>query len=394
MTTISIFYASFCGHEEIIDRCARVLNCRIIDDQYLIRAAADRFDMPEHSVTEAILSHKPTFTPEKEKSVACLKFMLAAILHDAPLIVSGYCSHLIPKTIDVLRVNLISDINHRIQNVIKDQGLSRNEAIAMISGHDSDASRWHEYLYLKSPWHYKQYDLVVDMSEKSLAETVAAIVARTGKDLFQRTGTARQAIEDFQLAAEVEIALAEAGHCALVETCNGNVDLTIPHHLTMCSRLEEELIRIVRPLPGVLQVSIGSNPGVPSTGALRPNDEHRSRLLLVDDEKEFVHTLAERLLMREICSAVVYDGEQALSFVETDRPEVIVLDLKMPGMNGIEVLRRVKNMHPDIQVIILTGHGSREDECVCMELGAFAYLQKPVDIEVLTGLLDKAKQRS
>jgi len=78
--------------------------------------------------------------------------------------------------------------------------------------------------------------------------------------------------------------------------------------------------------------------------------------------------------------------------VGKDEPEVMILDLKMPGIDGIEVLRRVKAENPDIQVIILTGHGSEEDRKVCMELGAFAYLHKPVDIEVLSRTLREANE--
>ena len=97
-----------------------------------------------------------------------------------------------------------------------------------------------------------------------------------------------------------------------------------------------------------------------------------SKVLLVDDEREFVQTLSERLLLREIGSAVVYDGEQALKLVSEDEPEVMVLDLKMPGIDGVEVLKRTKRDHPEVEVIILTGHGSDRDRQQCMELGAFA----------------------
>jgi two-component system, OmpR family, response regulator CpxR len=72
---------------------------------------------------------------------------------------------------------------------------------------------------------------------------------------------------------------------------------------------------------------------------------------------------------------------------------VMILDLKMPGIDGIEVLRRVKSTNPDIEVIILTGHGSETDRKVCLELGAFAYLQKPVDIDVLSETLKKANEK-
>ena len=86
-------------------------------------------------------------------------------------------------------------------------------------------------------------------------------------------------------------------------------------------------------------------------------------------------------------------GESALKLVNDDEPEVMILDLKMPGIDGIEVLRRVKKTRPEIEVIILTGHGSEADRKVCMDLGAFAYLQKPVDIGLLTDTLKKANEK-
>jgi DNA-binding NtrC family response regulator len=97
--------------------------------------------------------------------------------------------------------------------------------------------------------------------------------------------------------------------------------------------------------------------------------------------------------MRDMGSAVAYDGESALAMIGEDEPEVMILDLKMPGIDGIEVLKRVKQTRPEIEVIILTGHGSEADRATCLKLGAFAYLQKPVDIEVLTGTLKKANEK-
>jgi two-component system response regulator CpxR len=115
--------------------------------------------------------------------------------------------------------------------------------------------------------------------------------------------------------------------------------------------------------------------------------------LLVDDEKEFVLTLSERLEARNLQSAVAYDGEQALSIMETDAPDVMVLDLKMPGVDGLEVLQRVKQERPQTEVIILTGHGSEKERVRAQELGAFAYLSKPVDIDVLADTMKQAYQR-
>ncbi|MGO9123115.1 MAG: response regulator [Desulfomonilaceae bacterium] len=114
------------------------------------------------------------------------------------------------------------------------------------------------------------------------------------------------------------------------------------------------------------------------------------KVLMVDDEEDFVTTLSERMKLREVDSEVALDGEQALQRVEEDIPDVMVLDLKMPGIDGLEVLRRVRKAYPQIPVVILTGHGSEKDEAEARRLGAFEYLQKPVDIEKLMRTLRKA----
>ncbi len=114
------------------------------------------------------------------------------------------------------------------------------------------------------------------------------------------------------------------------------------------------------------------------------------KVLLVDDEKEFVNSLAERIQMRELDSKIAYDGEQALQFVQDEIPDVVVLDLRMPGIDGLDVLKRLKKNYPDVQVIILTGHGSDQDERNSKNLGAFEYLQKPVNIDKLISSIKHA----
>jgi DNA-binding NtrC family response regulator len=99
------------------------------------------------------------------------------------------------------------------------------------------------------------------------------------------------------------------------------------------------------------------------------------RVLLVDDEEDYVRTMAERMVMRDLQSTVALSGEEALDLLDTDPPDVIVLDLRMPGMQGMEVLERVKRDHPHIQVIILTGHGGEKEETEARRLGAFEYVQ-------------------
>lgn len=114
------------------------------------------------------------------------------------------------------------------------------------------------------------------------------------------------------------------------------------------------------------------------------------KILLVDDEEELVKTLSQRMNMRNFGTNIAFNGEAALKIVEDEIPDVVVLDLKMPGIDGMEVLRRIKNHYPGIEVIILTGHGSPNDEAQAKKLGAFAYLNKPVNIDELVDLIKQA----
>jgi DNA-binding NtrC family response regulator len=107
------------------------------------------------------------------------------------------------------------------------------------------------------------------------------------------------------------------------------------------------------------------------------------KILIVDDEVAFANTLAQRLQLRGIKVGIAYDGEQALSKLKEEELDVVVLDLKMPGMDGMEVLQEIKKAYPNIQVIMLTGHGTDKDEEQAKKLGGFDFLNKPVDIDTL-----------
>ncbi|MGD2271761.1 MAG: response regulator [Desulfobacterales bacterium] len=114
------------------------------------------------------------------------------------------------------------------------------------------------------------------------------------------------------------------------------------------------------------------------------------KVLLVDDEEEFVKSLAERVRMRELGSEIALDGEEALAKLKEKLPDVMILDFKMPGIDGLTVLEQVKKTYPDVQVVMLTAHGTPEIEKKARDLGAFDYLQKPVGIDKLTKTIEKA----
>lgn len=106
-------------------------------------------------------------------------------------------------------------------------------------------------------------------------------------------------------------------------------------------------------------------------------------VLVVDDERDFLEPLVERLQLRKLKAEGVDSGEEALAFLAAHPVDVMVLDVKMPGMDGLQVLREVKSRHPLVEVVLLTGHASVESGMEGLELGAFDYLIKPVKLDDL-----------
>jgi len=108
------------------------------------------------------------------------------------------------------------------------------------------------------------------------------------------------------------------------------------------------------------------------------------KLLLVDDERAFLDTMTKRLEKRQIVVSAVYSGTDALDQLEKNKKiEVVILDVKMPGMDGMETLVEIKTRFPLVEVIMLTGHATVETAIDGMKLGAFDYLMKPCDIDLL-----------
>jgi DNA-binding NtrC family response regulator len=114
------------------------------------------------------------------------------------------------------------------------------------------------------------------------------------------------------------------------------------------------------------------------------------RILIVDDEEELVSALVERLQLRKFVARGVTTGAEALAFLDSEACDVVLLDVKMPGLGGLEVIKRIKRDHPHIEVVLLTGHGSVKSVEEGMDLGAFDYLMKPVKIDNLVRVLSAA----
>lgn len=399
MSVITILSGSFCRKEGIIQTVIQDTGYKLLPDETVVSDAARQSGIAENKIFRAFGSKASVFnnfTHERERSIAHLRLVLAQRLSEDNLLISGYSGMLIPKEIShALRVCIIADMKSRVSVAVSEHGLTEIEAAKLIRKQDEDCAAWINMLFDKrDPWGPSLYDIVIPSDKTDLRDSSNLIKTNLSNETVQPTPDSKKAVSDFLLAAQVEVALVQDGHNVGVTANDGHITLTINKHVLMLSRLEDELKAIAEKVLGVKSVETKVGPGFHQTDIYRRYDfEVPSKILLVDDEREFVQTLSERLMMRDMGSAVTYDGESALDLVKEDEPDVMILDLKMPGIDGIEVLRRVKATQPEIEVIILTGHGSGADREKCMSLGAFAYLQKPVDINLLSDTIKKANEK-
>jgi len=121
--------------------------------------------------------------------------------------------------------------------------------------------------------------------------------------------------------------------------------------------------------------------------------KREASVLLVDDEEQFLEVLTQRLETRGLKVKAVTSGEDALKQVEDRNFDAIVIDLAMPGIDGIETLKRIKEKRPDLEIIMLTGHATVKSGIEAMKLGADDFLEKPVDLNVLLEKIGEAMHK-
>ena len=121
--------------------------------------------------------------------------------------------------------------------------------------------------------------------------------------------------------------------------------------------------------------------------------KREASVLLVDDEEQFLEVLSQRLEARGLKVNAVTSGEDALKQVEDRNFDAIVIDLAMPGIDGIETLKRIKEKRPDLEIIMLTGHATVKSGIEAMKLGADDFLEKPVDLNVLLEKIGEAMHK-
>lgn len=398
MAIISIFSGAFCRGEEIANRVAAQLGYERIDER-LLEVTSTRWDTPEASLEQTLRGERPLlnrFTHEREKNLAHLRLELARLIQDDDRVCHGFASHLLPRAVPhILWVCLIASREYRINLALESTELSKNEAEPFILNEDRARTAWTQFLYSKNPYDSELYDAVLPLHTMTVEEAVDRICHYSLRPALRTTQDSLQKMKDFLLAAKVGEVLAARGHEVSVTARRGHVSISIDKYVVNLERHKRKLERLAKNVAGVKNVETTPGTGfIPPTLTRSLDLELPSKVLLVDDEVEFVQTLSERLQSRNLEASVAYGGEEALSYIETDEPEVMVLDLKMPGIDGIEVLRRVRSDHPEIKVVILTGHGSDKEKQLALDLGAFAYLRKPVDIDTLAQVMKDAYRQA
>lgn len=118
-----------------------------------------------------------------------------------------------------------------------------------------------------------------------------------------------------------------------------------------------------------------------------------TNVLVVDDEKALVRVIVDTLKEEQVDARGVYSGKACLESLDQEAVDVIILDIKMPGMDGVETLQAVKRHSPLVEVVMLTGHGTIETSVACMKLGAFDYILKPADFDELLEKIAAARNK-
>ena len=397
MSSLALFPCSSTLDSGIIGEFSSTLSLTVYTDNNLFRETAERFLVKPERMRKMMYSKTSVFnqfTLEKEKSINMFRQVLAEKLA-SPIeyLFHGFLTSLIPPQItEVLRVLVVDQKEGRIERAIG-QGFNRGEAKKNIRNHDVSAFYWTDFLFQKEAYDSSLYDLVIPVEEKDHRRITKEILGCFHKTPVLRTPESQSAVQDTKMQAEIESLLLENGHKMEARVKKGHATLIIDNSVLGFNRLKNEVIDLAEQVSGVNGVSIKRCKSYADSVYRQQKFELPSKVLFVDDEREFVQTVSQRLNSRNVGTYGVYDGKEALELIVEDCPEVMVLDLKMPGMYGVEVLRKTKEIAPEVEVIILTGHGTTKDKEDCLELGAFAYMNKPVNIEELSTTIKAANDK-
>lgn len=397
MSSIAIFPCRHTPAENVLKGLQNKLDLSVYTDEDLIKETAASSGLSSDKLKNAIYGKTSVFnafTFEREKHINALRQTLSQKLaNDSACIFDGFLTSLIPpKVSHVLKVLIVESNLERV-SYATNNGMEERAAQKSRKEFDKMAYRWTDFLFGKEAYDSSLFDLVLPVGQKSERALTEDVVKSFHTTSVLKSDASQKAAEEVVTESKIEAILLENGHKVDIVVSGDTATLVVKEDILNFSKLEGELKQLALQVEGVMKVEVKDIPGSKSIYR-KQKFELPSKVLFVDDEKEFVNTVSERLIGRDVGTYGVYDGETALLVVDEDKPDVMVLDLKMPGLHGVEVLRQTKERAPDVEVIILTGHGTMDDMQECMKLGAFAYLNKPVDIEELSATIKAANEKA
>jgi len=397
MSSIALFPCLHALDSRIIGDLSSTLELKVYTDEDLIKESAARSGSDPVRLRKMMYGNTSVFnqfTLEKEKAIDMFSMMLADKLSDPEqYLFHGFIASLVPPQItEVLRVLVVDTKDNRIGRAVK-EGLSEKTAKKNVHNRDVSAFGWTDFLFQKEAYDSTLYDLVVLAGNQSYHQISKEIIGCFHKTSVLRTAESQRAVQNMMVVAKIENLLLSKGHKIAVKADDDRVTLLIKSSVLDFGGLSDELTELVLKVAGGREVTVEKGKVYTDSIYRQQKFELPSKVLFVDDERDFVQTVSQRLISRDVGTYGVYNGEEALELIVEDSPEVMVLDLKMPGLHGVEVLRRTKEAAPEIEVIILTGHGTTKDMEECMKLGAFAYMNKPVNIDELSASIKAAHEK-
>lgn len=398
MSSIAMFPCTFTPVAEVAEQIAKKLGLQMYNDKDLMFDTAQKYNVSVDKLEQALYGKTSVFnqfTLEKEKTINQLKAVLGEKLAvQEHCLYYGYMALLLsPKISHVLKVLLVAAKKSRIEKGIA-SGLTQKESKKIVHADDVKAYGFSDFLYKKEPFDSSLYDLVAPVELKSEDDLVEIVCRYYHKTSLLPSPKSLQGIRDMMVEVLAESRMLEAGHKLDIHFDDGDLLIKVEKSVFNFDKLVAELTGLAKEIEGVKKVTVEKSYNYNDSIYRRQRFDLPSKVLFVDDEKEFVQTVSDRLISRDVGTYGVFNGEDALDLIREDRPDVMVLDLKMPGMYGVEVLRKTKEIAPEVEVIILTGHGSNQDMLDCMELGAFAYMNKPIDIEELSATIKAAYKKA
>jgi cytidylate kinase len=263
MSIIAIVRASYSHGKTIAETVARQLNYQCISEE-VISMASQQFDIPENWLRRAV-DNAPTlrdrFRYGKKKYIAYIRSALLEFAANDNLVYHALAGHFLLEGIpNILRVMVSATLDERVKEIIRQEKVSKKEALKAIAKFDKERKKWAMYFYNKDPWDFSLYDLGIVVGRLTVDDAVEKILSTVKLPAFQTTPESKKALEDEKLAAKIKSDLMNFYADVEVTADDGTVTIHIKRSLKQETALTEDISSILMEMPGVKNVHVNVIP--------------------------------------------------------------------------------------------------------------------------------------